>query len=205
LNFKIIYADSSLTTGRVERAHKTLPDRLIKESRLAGAPTLAVGNALLRTFMVLHYDASFATPPADAKDLHPLLSAGGFLEDTFAWKEERTLSHASTLQYDKAIFILEPSEPANAAIGKRVTCSIIPIADWDLLQRVEPAYPPFQKIRQVNPGAIADIKRRGPKSAMIRNKQLHRGGPSVTSGPRGAVSIRPAFQGPLSCSTSPES
>ena len=42
------------------------------------------------------------------------------LEDTFAWKEERTLSQALTLRYDKVIFILEPSEQAKAAIGKRV-------------------------------------------------------------------------------------
>ena len=32
-----------------------------------------------------------------------------------------TLSQALTLQYDKVIFILEPSEKAKAAIGKRVT------------------------------------------------------------------------------------
>jgi hypothetical protein len=42
------------------------------------------------------------------------------LEDTFAWKEERTLSQALRLRYDKVIFILEPSEQAKAAIGKRV-------------------------------------------------------------------------------------
>jgi hypothetical protein len=48
------------------------------------------------------------------------LRAGDDLEDTFAWKEERTLSQALTLQYDKVIFILEPSEQAKAAIGKRV-------------------------------------------------------------------------------------
>src|SRR5262245_56987506 len=41
--------------------------------------------------------------------------------DAFAWKEERTLSQALSLQYDKVVFILEPSEQAKAAIGKRVT------------------------------------------------------------------------------------
>jgi hypothetical protein len=49
------------------------------------------------------------------------LRAGDDLDDAFAWKEERTLSRALTLQYDKVVFILEPSEPAKAAIGKRVT------------------------------------------------------------------------------------
>ena len=49
------------------------------------------------------------------------MRAGDDLDDAFAWKEERTLSQALTLQYDKVMFILEPSEQAKAAIGKRLT------------------------------------------------------------------------------------
>jgi hypothetical protein len=47
LNIDIIYANSSPAKGRVERANKTLQDRLVKELRLAGAASLAEGNALL--------------------------------------------------------------------------------------------------------------------------------------------------------------
>ena len=36
LNIDIICANSSAAKGRVERAHKTLQDRLVKELRLAG-------------------------------------------------------------------------------------------------------------------------------------------------------------------------
>src|SRR5437660_1435458 len=50
LNIDIICAHSSQAKGRVERAHKTLQDRLVKELRLAGAATLAAGNALLPAF-----------------------------------------------------------------------------------------------------------------------------------------------------------
>ena len=87
---------------------------------MAGARTMAEGNTLLSAFMA-DYNTRFAKPPANAKDLHRPLCAGDDLEDAFAWKEERTLSQALTLQYDKVIFILEPSEQAKAAIGKRVT------------------------------------------------------------------------------------
>src|SRR2546422_3879195 len=119
LNIDIICANSSQAKGRVERAHKTLQDRLVKELRLAGASTLAEGNALLPAF-IADYNARFAKPPANAKDLHRPLRASDDLEDAFAWKEERTLSQALTLQYDKVIFLLEPSDQAKAAIGKRV-------------------------------------------------------------------------------------
>jgi len=61
-----------------------------------------------------------AADPANHKNLHRPLCASDDLDDAFAWKEERTLSRALTLQYDKVIFILEPVEPAKAAIGKRL-------------------------------------------------------------------------------------
>ena len=86
--------------------------------RLAGAATLAEGNALLPAF-IADYNARFAKAPANHKDSHRPLRAGDDLDDAFAWKEERTLSQALTLQYDKVMFILEPNEPAKAAIGKR--------------------------------------------------------------------------------------
>ena len=77
-----------------------MQDRLVKELRLAGAATLAQGNALLPAF-IADYNARFAKAPANDKDLHRPLRAGDDLDDAFAWKEERTLSQALTLQYDK--------------------------------------------------------------------------------------------------------
>ena len=106
-----------------------MQDRLVKELRLAGARTLAEGNTLLPAFMA-DYNTRFAKLPANKKDLHRPLRGGDNLEDAFAWKEERTLSQALTLQYDKVIFILAPSEQAKAAIGKRVTV-------------IEPAFDPL--------------------------------------------------------------
>jgi hypothetical protein len=48
---------------------------------------------------------------------------------------------------------------------------------------VELAYHTFDKIRQVDQGAIADNKRLGSVLAMIRDEQLRRG-PERRSGPR---------------------
>src|SRR5262249_26971215 len=182
LNIDIICANSSQAKGRVERAHKTLQDRLVKELRLAGVRTLADGNALLPAF-VADYNRRFAKPPANAKDLHRPLHTGDDLEDAFAWKEERRLSQALTLQYDKVIFILEPSEPAKAAIGKYVTVFDYP--DGRLAIRyngVELDYRTFDKVRQVDQGAIADNKHLGAVLTMIRDEQLRRG-PPQRSGP----------------------
>ena len=176
LNIDIICANSSPAKGRVERANKTLQDRLVKELRLASVASLAEGNVLLPAFMA-DYNARFAKAPANKKDLHRSLHAGDDLDNSFAWKEERTLSQALTLQYDKVVFILEPSEQAKAAIGKRVT--VIDYPDGRLSIRykgIEFAYRTFDKIQQVDQGAIVENKPR-------RRARLH---------PRGAASPRTA-------------
>ena len=71
---------------------------------------------------------------------------------------------------------MEPSEPAKAAIGKYVTVFDYP--DGRLAIRhngVELAYRTFDKVRQVDQGAITDNKHLGAVLAMIRDEQLRRG------------------------------
>jgi hypothetical protein len=183
LNIDIICANSSPAKGRVERANRTLQDRLVKELRLAGAATLADGNTLLPAF-ITDYNARFAKPPANNKDLHRPLRAGDDLDDAFAWKEERTLSQALTLQYDKVVFILEPSEQATAAIGKRVTVVDYPDGRLAIRYRgVDLAYRTFDKVRQVSQAAIVENKQLGAALAFIREQQLRRQ-PERRSGPR---------------------
>jgi hypothetical protein len=183
LNIDIICANSSPAKGRVERANKTLQDRLVKELRLAGATTLADGNALLPAF-IADYNGRFAKPPVNNKDLHRPVRPSDDLDDAFAWKEERTLSQALTLQYDNVVFILEPSEQAKAAIGKRVTVVDYPDGRLAIRYRgVELAYRTFDKIRQVHQAAIVENKQLGAALAFIRDQQLRRG-PERRSGPR---------------------
>jgi hypothetical protein len=71
------------------------------------------------------------------------------------------------------IFILEPSELAKAAIGKRVT--VVDYPDGRLSIRyhdVELAYRTFDKTRQVDQGAIVDNKRLGPLLASDAGQSL---------------------------------
>ena len=187
--------------GRVERAHKTLQDRLVKELRLAGASTLADGNTLLPAF-IADYNARFAKPPVNSKDLHRPLRGSDDLEDAFAWKEERTLSQALTLQCDRVIFILEPSEQAKAAIGKRVTVVDYPDGRLSIRYKgVELAYRTFDKMRPVSQGAIIDNKRLG---AVLARYEMN----SCAAGPNAqwAAAARsgrcPPIQGRLSSTTS---
>ncbi|MCP3728790.1 ISNCY family transposase, partial [Paraburkholderia sp. CNPSo 3272] len=74
LNIDTICANSSSAKGRVERAHLTLQDRLVKELRLRGISTLAEANAYAPSFMAA-YNARFAKPPKSEFDAHRPLRA----------------------------------------------------------------------------------------------------------------------------------
>ncbi|CAN7343406.1 ISNCY family transposase [Phenylobacterium sp. LjRoot219] len=171
MNIEIICANSSQAKGRVERANKTLQDRLVKELRLAAISTIAEGNAFLPGF-VADYNTRFGKVPANPKDLHRPMSPRDQLDDEFTWQVERTLSQSLTLQYDKVLFIVEPSETAQSAIGKRVT--VVDYPDGRIAIRYqgeELAYRTFDKIRKVNQAAVVENKRLGSLLEMIKAYQ----------------------------------
>lgn len=62
LNITGICANTSSAKGRVERAHLTLQDRLVKEMRLRGISTPEAANAFAEEFMA-DYNRRFAKPP----------------------------------------------------------------------------------------------------------------------------------------------
>jgi hypothetical protein len=63
LNIEILCANSSQAKGRVERANRTLQDRLVKELRLAGICDIDAGNTFLRSFLA-RFNQRFAIPPS---------------------------------------------------------------------------------------------------------------------------------------------
>jgi hypothetical protein len=112
LNIDIICADTPQAKGRVERANRTLQDRLVKELRLLGVSDMDSANEMLPAFME-DYNARFAKLPRNDKDLHRPLLPDENLDDAFAWREERTVSASLTIQYDKILFS-NPSAPQAA-------------------------------------------------------------------------------------------
>ena len=64
LNIDTWCANSRSAKGRVERAHLTLQDRLVKELRLRGTSTTDAANAYAPAF-IASYNAHFAPPPEE--------------------------------------------------------------------------------------------------------------------------------------------
>ena len=185
LTIEIICANSSQAKGRVERANKTLQDRLVKELRLAGINTMEAGNAFLPTFMA-DYNSRFAKAPFNDKDLHRPMTPRDRLDEAFTWRAERTLSQSLTLQYDNILFMIEPSEFAQAAIGQRV--EVVDFPDGRLEVRYKGRsmpYRTFDKLRRVTEPRVLENKRLGGLLALIRqSQQSEPPGMRTSKGPR---------------------
>lgn len=171
LNIEIICANSAPAKGRVERVHQTLQDRLVKEMRLASIATIEAANAFFPAFIERH-NARFAKEPFNDKDLHRPLAAHDDVDLAMTWREERTLTAALTLHYNKIMFMLEPTEAASKLARKRVTIFEYPDGRLEIRNgdQVLP-YSVFDKMRRVNQAAIVDNKQLGAALEMARLMQ----------------------------------
>lgn len=107
LGIELICAQSSQAKGRVERAHLTLQDRLVKELRLQGISSINAGNAFLGTF-IEDYNRRFGKEPLHPLDVHRPLGQRERLEDIFSVQEKRQLSGNLTFRYRNTVYAVEP-------------------------------------------------------------------------------------------------
>lgn len=120
LNIEILCANSSQAKGRVERANRTLQDRLVKELRLAGISNMDEGNAFLSGFTE-RFNSKFAKAPAKPNDLHRALNIEpDRLSEVFCLRDKRHVTKDLMLKYDRKRIKLEINELARGLVGKFV-------------------------------------------------------------------------------------
>ena len=99
LGIGMIKALSPQAKGRVERAFRTLQDRLIKELALYGIRTRAKGNRYLRKTFIPNYNRRFGVAAADPSDawvrVWPLDEP-----NTFCLRDTRTVQNDLTISVD---------------------------------------------------------------------------------------------------------
>ncbi len=119
LNIQPICANTSSAKGRVERAHLTLQDRLVKELRLRGISSVDAANDFADEFMT-DYNRRFGKAPRHDFDVHRPLETDDDLTAFFTWREPRRVSKFLTVQYDKVLYLIEDNELSRRAIGKYI-------------------------------------------------------------------------------------
>jgi transposase len=172
LNIEILCANSSQAKGRVERANRTLQDRLVKELRLAGISDMEAANAFLPTFME-RYNAKFAKTPRRPDNLHrPLNTELGRLADVLCWRDERYVGNQLAFSYDRQRVILEENEVTRGLPGKYVDSYEFPDGRLEFRWKgVSLPYSVFDKDQRVTHAAITENKRLGAVLEFIKDEQ----------------------------------
>jgi hypothetical protein len=105
------------------------------------------------------HNARFAKAPFDERDVHRPLAMHENLRAEMVWREWRSVTSSLTLHYNKAMFILEPTEISRPLAGKRVEVCEFPDGTLEIRHGDHSLpYRMFDKIRQVNQAAIVDNK-----------------------------------------------
>ncbi len=169
LNIEIICANSSQAKGRVERANRTLQDRLVKELRLENVCDVEAGNAFLPGFMN-RFNERFALQPTAPADLHRRLSLpASRINDILCHREQRHVGEQLTVAYDRKQLILERSVMSEELGGKYA--DLYHFADGRLEVRFKGAvlsYRVFDKEQRVSPAAVVENKRLGHALSRIK-------------------------------------
>jgi hypothetical protein len=171
LNIDVICANTPAAKGRVERAHQTLQDRLVKELRLRGISRMDDANAYLPEF-AQDYNRRFARAARNDHDAHRPLTERDPLDDVFTWQEERRVTAQLTVHHKRTMYLLQPTAEAKAAARKRVI--VVEYEDGRVsirFQGVALAARPFHKDGCVTQGSIVENKLLSGALTEIRKRQ----------------------------------
>ena len=161
LNIESICANSSQAKGRVERANLTLQDRFVKELRLQHISTMEAANVYAPIFIADH-NRRFAKPPRNDFNAHRTLRIDEDLDLIFTSRAPRKISHALTLEHNKTMYLLTDLEETRNLIGQYI--DIYEFPDGRLELRANGAslpYTTFDRLQEINQGAIVENKRLG--------------------------------------------
>ena len=168
LGIEIICANTPQAKGRVERANKTLQDRLTKELRLHNISTPEEANLWLPVFME-DYNNRFATTPRSNLDFHTPLTTSDNLDLVLCRKETRLLSKNLTFQYHKTIYQIHVDRPTYAMRNTVVTVLEKPNREVIVLYKNQPiifdVYYQQQKQAEVVPSKSIDQAMRNASKA----------------------------------------
>lgn len=120
LNIDIICANSPQAKGRVERANRTLQDRLVKELRLRGICDMVAGQAYLPEFKADH-NRRFARLPQNSFDAHRPMRDHEVLDEIFTVQDRRKVSGGLTLNHKRVLYVLEDTVENRKLRGHHLT------------------------------------------------------------------------------------
>lgn len=120
LGINVICSNSAQARGRVERAHRTLQDRLVKEMRLAGISDIPAATAFLPHF-IEDYNRRFAVNPISPVDAHRRAPSREELRTILSQQHRRKVTKNLELSYNNVIYQILSDRPCYTLRGATVT------------------------------------------------------------------------------------
>src|SRR2546427_1171066 len=120
LGIGIIAASSPQAKGRVERAHGTHQDRLVKKLRLAGIANYEQANAYLDEHYLAEHNRRYAHAAVASADYHRRRPTARQLDEVFWLEEERVVSEDWVVRYHNRLLQLERKSQHWAPARSRV-------------------------------------------------------------------------------------
>ncbi|VEA61224.1 integrase [Salmonella enterica subsp. salamae] len=98
-----------------------------------------------------------------------MLLTGNTSSAFFTWREPRRVSKSLTVQYDNVLYLIEDSELSRGAIGKHIEVWHYPDGRKELrLNGVVLPYSTYDRLQEIDQGAIVDNKRLGRTLKFIK-------------------------------------
>lgn len=106
LGVELIFALSPQAKGRVERLFKTLQDRLVKELRIRGIPSVEEANRFLEQTFLVSFTRKYSVEPREPQDAHRPLSKRelNLLPQTLCRMLTRVLQNDFTVSFESQWF-----------------------------------------------------------------------------------------------------
>jgi len=124
LDIELICANTPQAKGRVERANKTLQDRLVKELRLRKINDIEAANKYLPEFTG-SYNNKFAVVPKSKTDCHrKSIPSSSELDFILGLQYERKLSKNLELNYDNMVYQITAEQKGNTLKHAKVNVCV---------------------------------------------------------------------------------
>ena len=157
LDIRLLCANSPQAKGRVERANKTLQDRLVKELRINGINTIEQANKFLRETYIEEFNQQFSVLPSSQDNAHRKTEENMDLSHIFCEKNTRKVSKNLELQFENTIYQIKLQKPFHGLINARVT--VLKKLDGTLLVKYkDKILPVVEYFKQPYNGQIVNSK-----------------------------------------------
>ncbi len=120
LNIAWVGAHSPQAKGRIERFFGTAQDRLVKEMRAAGVPSLEQANVYLEKTFLPWWDQTLAVVPAQPEDAHRPLEPAQDLAAILSHVESRQVKNDYTIQFEGKVYGIERADIVTGLRGASV-------------------------------------------------------------------------------------